>query len=72
MPEQDLGNLLMSARIRAGFKPAVIARRLDVDPSTVSRWESGAITPPLQTIRTLRETYACRWSDLLGDDGSVQ
>jgi transcriptional regulator with XRE-family HTH domain len=40
-----------------GFTQVKLAREIDMDPITVSRWERGQTTPPLTTLLKLAQTF---------------
>ncbi|MDQ3955631.1 MAG: helix-turn-helix domain-containing protein [Actinomycetota bacterium] len=48
-------SLIREARLRAGFTQKELAARLNTKQSVVSRWESGSVSP---TIETLAEVAA--------------
>ncbi len=50
-------DLIYSARGRAGLSQAVLARRLSIPQSQVSRWERGAVIPSFETLQ--RVVRAC-------------
>jgi transcriptional regulator with XRE-family HTH domain len=43
-----------------------VAERLQVEPETISRIESGAIVPTLQRLRQFAEVYGCPMESLIG------
>jgi transcriptional regulator with XRE-family HTH domain len=47
----DLGDRIRAARGELGWKQKHLAAEVRVEPITVSRWERGATTPDLQTLR---------------------
>lgn len=52
-------------RLKARLSQAEVAERLEVDPSTISRWEAG-VNPPLKKYRKkLAALYGCTEEDLL-------
>lgn len=55
-------------RREAGLTQVQLAARADVHPLTVTRWENGAITPPLSTLKRLAGIFGCRLTDLV-DEG---
>lgn len=42
--------MVREARLRAGLTQRDVARRLGTTQSVVSRWESGAVSPSLETL----------------------
>jgi transcriptional regulator with XRE-family HTH domain len=52
-----LGRRIKAARDQAGLQQAELARRCEVIPTTVWRWEVGRAEPSLSMLRTIaRET----------------
>jgi transcriptional regulator with XRE-family HTH domain len=49
----DLGDRIRAARAELGWKQKHLAAEVRVEPITVSRWERGATTPDLQTLRVV-------------------
>ena len=49
----DLGERIRSARADLGWKQKHLAAEVRVEPITVSRWERGATTPDLDTLRAV-------------------
>jgi len=47
----DLGNRIRTARAERGWKQKHLAAEVRVEPITISRWERGATTPDLETLR---------------------
>lgn len=52
-------------RIRANLSQTEVAARLEVTPSTVSRWEKGKNPPLRKYRRKLAALYNCTEEDLL-------
>lgn len=57
---------LAAARTNAGFSQAEVARRLGVDQSAVSFWESGKNLPRTSMLVKLADLYCCSIDELLG------
>ena len=57
---------LAAARTNAGFTQAEVARRLGVDPSAVSYWESGTNTPRVSMLVKMADLYCCSVDKLMG------
>lgn len=55
-----------SARIAAGFTQTEAARRLEVNQSTVSYWESGKKFPRGPMLAKAADLYGCTVDELLG------
>ncbi len=49
----ELGERIRSARAELGWKQKHLAAEVRVEPITVSRWERGATTPDLDTLRAV-------------------
>lgn len=61
---------LKEMRERQGLTQTQIADRLEVDKSTVSKWESGDSTPLRKYRRKLCELLGCTEAELLADAAS--
>ena len=61
---------LKEMRERRGLTQTQIADRLEVDKSTVSKWESGDSTPLRKYRRKLCELLGCTEAELLADAAS--
>lgn len=57
---------LASARINTGLSQTEVARRLGVDQSSVSCWESGRRMPRAIMLVKLAELYCCTIDELMG------
>ena len=57
-------------RERRGLTQAQIADRLNVDKSSVSKWENGDSTPLRKYRRKLCELLGCTEAELLADAAS--
>ena len=53
--ENHLLRELIAARQRCGLKPADVARRMGIDRSAVTRFESGGTNPTMATINRYAE-----------------
>lgn len=51
------GELIRSARLRAGLSQAELAERLGMPPSSIARWETERVEPGFSTLR--RVLQAC-------------
>ena len=58
--------LIREYRKRAGMTQAELAKRLDVDQSAVSLWESGKTRPLRKLHKRLAEILGCTVEELLG------
>nr|DAG69648.1 MAG TPA: helix-turn-helix domain protein [Caudoviricetes sp.]DAH40777.1 MAG TPA: hypothetical protein [Caudoviricetes sp.] len=61
---------LKEMRERQGLTQTQIADRLEVDKSTVSKWESGDSTPLRKYRRKLCELLGCTEAELLANAAS--
>lgn len=61
---------LKEMRERQGLTQTQIADRLEVDKSTVSKWESGDSTPLRKYRRKLCEMLGCTEAELLANAAS--
>jgi transcriptional regulator with XRE-family HTH domain len=73
MPAQsDLGDRIRAARADLGWKQKHLAAEVRVEPVTVSRWERGATTPDLDTLRAVAQATGKPIAYFVtGDDGDV-
>lgn len=61
---------LAAARKNAGFSQHEAARRLGVDQSAVSFWESGKKLPRASMLVKLADLYCCSIDQLMGRDSA--
>ncbi len=61
-----VGATLAAERKALGMTQQQVAERLQVEPETVSRIESGTIVPTLQRLRQFAEVYGCPMQSLIG------
>lgn len=67
MHKEAVGNLLIREyRKRAGLTQAELAKRMDVDQSAVSLWESGKTRPLRKLHQRLAEVLGCTVEELFG------
>lgn len=52
-------------RTQAGYTQAQLASKLNLDRSTVTKWEIGAAKPRIETMLKLARMYGCRVEDIL-------
>ena len=62
----NIAAALAAARINAGLTQTEAARRLGVDQSTVSFWESGKKLPRASMLVKLADLYCCSIDELMG------
>lgn len=71
------GSLIREARLRAGLSQSELGRRLGKHPTVISRWERGAVTPSLETLREvvracgLELTFGLANADESGHDAAL-
>ena len=63
---QAVGRALATERRSAGLSQQQVAERIGVEPESVSRIESGKISPTLQRLRQLAGVYGCSLEALIG------
>lgn len=62
----NIAAALAAARVNAGFTQTEAARRLGVDQSAVSFWESGKKRPRAVMLVKLADLYCCTIDELFG------
>lgn len=62
-----LGLQIKLARIAKGWKQKHLAAALEVEPVTISRWETGANGPPLARLGEIADALDVTASELLMD-----
>jgi transcriptional regulator with XRE-family HTH domain len=60
---------LKERRENAGITQATLAEQLDIDQTTVSRWENGCV-PLKKHQRKLADFYGCTIDELLSKGGN--
>jgi transcriptional regulator with XRE-family HTH domain len=71
------GHLIREARLRAGLSQSQLGGRLGKHPTVISRWERGATTPSLETLREvvracgLELTFGLANADEHGHDAAL-
>lgn len=53
-------------RIKAELRQEDIAQRLNVDRSTVTKWETGVSTPTVDKLIAMSKIFGCTVDELLG------
>lgn len=61
-----IGITFAQARIKAGLSQTEVARRLGIDQSTVSYWESGKKIPRASKLAKLADLYCCTIDESFG------
>ena len=56
----------IAARKRTGMSQAEVARRLDLDQSSVAYWETGKRLPRASLLVKLADLYCCTIDELMG------
>ena len=62
---QAIGKALALYRKKTGLTQDQVAEKLDVERETVSRFERGAVIPPIPRLYELADIYGCAVDDLL-------
>lgn len=55
---------LKALRVNKGLDQATAAKRLDITPETLGRWEKGKSFPTVPQITKIEELYAVSYSDI--------
>jgi transcriptional regulator with XRE-family HTH domain len=61
---------LREVRAAAGLKQTDVADRLGVSSVTVSRWERGAMTPPLSRVHEIADALGVAVGELVTGDAA--
>ena len=64
----DLGEKIRMSRMNAGFTQTKLGEMIDINPRTISKWESGAVVPNLTEIRKLCKALNIKKSDLIEEE----
>ena len=64
----NIGNKIKEYREKNKMTQKDIAKILDVEPGTVSKYESGMIEPNIESIKKLAETFHITTDELLADE----
>ena len=64
----NIAPALTAARTNAGLSQTEAARRLGVDQSAVSYWESGKNIPRASMLVKMADLYCCSIDQLMGRD----
>ena len=64
----SIGAEIKSRRIAQNLKQQELAERLNLERSTVTKWESGATVPKARSLGAVAKALNCTVSDLLGED----
>ena len=67
-----LSNRLHALRAKSGLRQSDVAKKLDVDPSTVSQWETGVKKPRATSLHSLAVLYEISFQELISDVESVE
>lgn len=57
-------------RVKANITQQQLAKKLDVNQGTVSRWENNGMKPAKKYIKKLCKTLGCSVEELMGGDDS--
>ena len=58
-------------RLKAGFTQAQLAKKMNVDQSCVSLWESGKTAPAKKLRKKLAKVLSCTVDDLSKETGNA-
>jgi len=62
----DLGKRIVASRVQRGLSQGIVARRAGVDPSYLSRIETGKVHPTVRTALKISNALRISLADLLG------
>lgn len=66
-----IGEVLKEFRLEKGLKASYVAERLKIDPSTLSKYESGERRVPIELLPSFSKIYSCSidnfFSEIIGD-----
>lgn len=60
-------NIIIELRKRAGLTQLNLAEHLNVDRSTVAKWESGEVMPTADKLPRIAKVLGCSIDDLFKD-----
>ena len=63
-----LNERIQKKKKQAGLTQAQLAQKLNVNRVTVTKYENGTITPPIQKLFEMSRILDCKPSDLIGED----
>lgn len=55
---------IKALRIKNGFRQKDLARKLDVDRSTIAKWETGEAVPKTERLPKIAKVLSCTIEDL--------
>lgn len=58
-------------RMKAGLLQETAAATLDVDRSTIAKWETGIAKPRADKLPAIAKLYSCSIGDLLDEDNQT-
>ena len=64
-------NGFVRMRKRAQMSQESVALAINVERSTIAKWETGVANPRVSTLVALSNLYHCEISDLLADDKPI-
>ena len=64
----DLGEKIRMYRMNAGLTQTKLGEMIDINPKTISKWESGAVVPNLTEIRKVCKALNIKKSDLIEEE----
>ena len=63
--ERKVLNLIQNLRKKSGMTQEDVAKQLNVDRSTVAKWEAGESMPRAQLLPRLAQLFSCTVDELL-------
>ena len=66
MPTTPIGRRLANARLRRGLSQGTVARLARLDPSYISRIETGRVTPTIRTLRRVADAMHVPIEEIAG------
>lgn len=63
---EAIGRKIMARRMQRGLSQGTVSRRAGLDPSYLSRIETGKVTPTVRTAIRIADALRCTLDDLVG------
>lgn len=67
---REIGRRIMARRVQRGLSQGTVSRRAGLDPSYLSRIETGKVTPTVRTAMRIAGALRCTLDDLVGPSPS--
>ena len=68
MSSKDIGSRIIALRERKGLSQKDLAEIISVSAPTLSRWENGVVTPPLQQLEHISDMLGTSLEELFSGD----